>query len=149
MKTTLDFEKVETKNLLAKLDFSFFLEKNIESQDYSELDTQMIYHNYDKTLQQLKKKLKHNKEQFCYFAEGQVRKMFTGGFIPALFELDEGREHVFFDFPAIGENWAYFEIWQSFHRKKITKEKIWTFVIRLGSILAIILSILKLIETIK
>ena len=93
-------------------------------------------------------KSKANKKQFNYYAEGQVRKMFTGGLLPAMFELDEGRKHTLWDFPGIGENWAYFNHWQIYYKRKITREKIWDFIIKTGSILAFLLSVLKIIELI-
>jgi len=149
MKTTLNFEHKDTKELLAILDFEFFLKQNIEAERYSQADIDKIYSSYYQTKKAIETKAKANKKQFNYYTEGQVRKMFTGGFIPALFELDESREHVLFDFPAVGESWAYFNHWQTYQKRKITKEKIWNVVVKIGSVLAILLSFLKLIEFIN
>lgn len=74
--------------------------------------------------------------------------MFTGGTLPATFELDEGRRYQIMDFPATGKNWAYFEHWQKTYKLKLKKEKIWSIVIKTGSLLAFILTILKLYEII-
>ena len=146
MKTNLNFELEETKKLLSKLDFEFFLKQNIEKEKYNQSDIDKIYSSYNQTLQEIKTKAQAGKKQFHYSAEGQVRKMFTGGFLPALFELDESRGHTIFDFPAIGENWAYFKYWQIYKKRKITKEKIWNVTVKVGGVLAIILSVLKFLE---
>lgn len=149
MKTTLNFEAENTKKLLAKLDFEFFLKQNIETEKYKQPDIDSIYHSFKQTFDQLKIKASGNKKQFNYYAEGQVRKMFTGGFLPALFELDENRGHTITDFPAIGVSWAYFKYWQIYQKRKITKYKIWDITIKTGSILAIILSIIKFLDIIN
>ena len=86
---------------------------------------------------------------FYYFCEGKVRKGFTGGFLPSHFEMDESREHTIMRFEDVGEDWAYFYYWQKYYRRKITEEKIWEYIIKMGSILAIALSIIKLLETIN
>ena len=78
-----------------------------------------------------------------------MRKMFTGGFLPALFHLDEGRKHTMFKFQEIGQDLAYFKLWQGFYKRKVTAKKTWEVVVKIGSVLAIILSIIKLWETIS
>jgi hypothetical protein len=40
--------------------------------------------------------------------------MFTGGFLPALFHLDEGRRHTIFGFEEMGHDLAYFKLWQNY-----------------------------------
>jgi len=146
MKTALNFEHDDTKALLAKLDFEFFLKQNIEAEKYNQADIDNIYSNYHKSVKEIKTKAQADKKQFNYYTEGQVRKMFTGGFLLALFELDESRGHTLFDFPAVGESWAYFQHWQTYQKRKITKEKIWDITVKIGGVLAIILSILKFLE---
>jgi len=148
MKTDLNFEQTETKKLLSKLDFEFFLKQNIEVEKYKQSDIDAIYTAYKLFKKELRAKSKKNKRQFNYFAEGQVRKMFTGGLLPAMFELDEGRGHRLCDFPGIGENWAYFNHWQMYYKRKVTGEKLWNVIIKTGSILAFFLSISKIIELI-
>jgi len=149
MKTTLDFEKEDTKNLLAKLDFGFFLEMNINDHTYNRNDIDIIYSEFEKTKQLIKTKSKENKKQYNYFTEVQVRKMFTGGLLPSTFGLNESRGYTIMDFKSTGENWAYFDHWQKYQKHKITKAKIWDFTVKTGSILAIILSIIKFLELIN
>lgn len=72
--------------------------------------------------------------------------MFYGALLPSIFGLDESRGYIIIDFKGAGENWAYFKYWQKYQRRKITREKIWNIIIKGGSILAIILSIIKILE---
>lgn len=147
MKTKLDFENNDTKELLSRLDFDFFLKQNSEEQKYSETDMTDLYNSYKENLGTLRIKFKANRKQSNYFLESQVRKMFTGGFLPALFYLDEGRSHTIVAFKEAGNDLAYFKLWQEYYRKKVTLKKIWNVIIKTGSILAIILSLIKLWET--
>ncbi|MBE7510475.1 MAG: hypothetical protein HS118_09795 [Bacteroidia bacterium] len=149
MRTNLDFEQEDTKKLLSQLDFDFFLKQNIEKEKYKQEDIDKIYSSYRQTLTRIKTKAKENKKQFNFYSEGQVRKMFTGGLLPSMFELNENRGHTLIDFPAVGENWAYFSHWQTYQKRKITREKIWNIIIKTGSVLAIILSIIKFLEYLK
>lgn len=146
MKTDFNFEQDTTKKLLAKLDFEFFLKRNIEVEKYKQSDVDEIYISYNLFKKELLDYSKRNKKQFNYFAEGQVRKMFIGGLLPAMFELDEGKGHALCDFSKIWENWAYFNHWQSYYKRKVTREKIWDFIIKIGSILAFLLSFSKIIK---
>jgi len=148
MKTKLNFEDKATKELLSKLDFGFFLNINIEKEKYSNDDVKKIHSNYEFHKKSITEKSKQNKKQFHYYTEGQVRKMFTGGLLPAMLELDEGRSLSIFDFPSVGENWAYFDYWRKSYNRKLTKEKLWIYVTRTGSILAFALTIFKLYELI-
>jgi hypothetical protein len=146
MRTLLNFEEKSTKELISKLDFEFFLNQNINKENYPKESVSEIKKEFDLCHKELRNKSKTNRNQFYFYSEGQVRKMFTGGFLPALFELDESRRHTISDFKAVGENWAYFEYWSINYRKKQRKEKLWENTIRVGSILAFILTALKLYE---
>lgn len=135
--------------MLSKFNFEFFLKQNTEKEGYNQSDIDGVYEAYRRVSAEIKLKAKGNRKQFQYYMEGQVRKMFTGGLLPAFFELDESRRHAIFDFPEAGKNWAYFEYWQTYYKRKITRKKIWDFIIKTGSILAILLSIIKVIEYIN
>jgi len=128
------------------LDFEFFLNLNIEKRKYKKENIDLIFKSYSQCLEQIKEKAKENKKQFNLYSEGQVRKMFNGGLLPALFELDDTRDYEIIDFSSIGENWAYFNFWQKYQKKKINQNKIWNIIIKTGSILAIALTIIKLLE---
>lgn len=147
MKTNLNFEDPKTKELLSNLDLRFFLNENIREEKYPEREVSLMYSSYENTMKELKHKHKKNKRQANYFLEGQVRKMFIGGFLPALFHLDEGRKHTIVDFEGVGHDLAYFKLWQSYYKRKVTAIKTWDIIIKVGSVLAIALSLLKLWET--
>ena len=113
LETTLNFETNETKVLLSKLDFEFFLNKNIEEQNYTSGKTQILFSAHKEKYEQLLGKNKmENKEQNLFYIEGKVRKMFNGGLLPTLFELNNVREHVIVNFSEMGINWAYFDYWK-------------------------------------
>ena len=135
--------------MLSKFEFDFFLKQNIEEEKYNQAEIDILYSSYKKTLKDLKLKYKKDRKQANYFLEGQVRKMFTGGFLPALFHLDEGRKHTMFGFKDIGHDLAYFKLWQNYYNCKVTTKKIWDVVVKVGSVLAIILSIIKFLEYLK
>lgn len=149
MKTDLNFEQETTKKLLSELDFEFFLKGNFEKEKYNKESIEKIYFSYALTKKEIKAKAKENRKQFNLYSEGQVRKMFTGGFLPSLFELNENRGNRLIDFSAIGENWAYFSHWQDYQKRKIKLDKIWNVVLNIGSVFGIILAILKFLEYIK
>ena len=148
MKTKLNFEDKTTKELLSKLDFEYFLRQNIRNEKYSSENIKEIYASYKLHKEELNTQSKKKKKQFHYYIEGQVRKMFEDRLLPAMFELDGSRKHTIFDFPQIGENWAYFDYWKKSYSKILTKEKIWSYTTRIGSVLAIILTVLKLYKLI-
>lgn len=147
--TDLNFDHDTTRKLLSEFDFGFFLNQNIKKEKYKQEDIDKIHSSFKLTLTQIKVKSKENKKQFNFYSEGQVRKMFVGGFLPSLFELNDNRGHSLLDFSAIGENWAYFNHWQTYQKRKITRDKRWNAIIKSGSVLAIILSIIKLLEYLK
>ena len=144
--TTLDFEEKETKELLARYDFEFFLNQNIDAEGYKQKDIDEIYRGFEDTQKRVDIQKKKNRKQYNYFLEGYVRKMFVGGFIQALLNLNDAKRHVLFDFKAVGENWCYFKNWQDYYKRKITGEKAWEITIKIGSVLGIVLAILKLFE---
>ena len=141
----LKYDK-ETKELLCKYDYKYFVELNIGTERYSEENVDIIYRTYKDTKQKIKEASARNRKQYLLYLEGHVGKMFNGGLLPSLFNLNEIRQRVFLDFPAIGENWAYFEAWQKYYNRKFTKKKLWNGTVLVGSILGIFLSILKLVE---
>lgn len=149
MKTGLNFEQDSTKKILSELDFEFFLKENLEKEKYNKENVEKIYSSYELTKKKIKAKAKGNKKQFNLYSEGQVRKMFTGEFLPSLFELNENRGHRLLDFSGIGENWAYFSHWQAYQKRKIKLDKIWNVVVKTGSVFGIILAILKFLEYIN
>lgn len=149
MKSDLNYENYETKKLLCKFDFEFFLTKNFEDEKYTEERINEIYESYKSTKIEIKKSTEKNKKQFNLYCESKVRKMFNGGFLTSTFGLNEQRKYTILDFKETGVNWAYFNHWQQYYKKKIFLEKFWEVIVKVGSISAILLSIDKLLEALK
>lgn len=146
MKCELSFEDETTKDLLARLDLKYFLEQNIQEENYTELALKQMRARFASTTAELKARSRKRSSQLHLFAEGQVRKMFNGGLLPSLFHLNDIRDFRIEDFVAFGDNWAYFNHWQKRHKRKVTGAKVWTIVVRSGSILAFILSFIELMR---
>lgn len=141
-----EFDKKPTKELLTKLNFEYFLNRNIREEKYTEENIQKLYSSFKSNQARIRMEVKENPKQFNYFCEGQVRKMFTGGLLTSHFNLDDTRELTIIDFAEYGTNWAYFMHWQQNQKNQLKKEKIWNSLIKTGAILGIILSIMKLFE---
>jgi len=135
----------EIRELYVKYDFQYFLNK-IEK---NEFQSQQLIESYNKKKSKLQKEIKNNKRQTLFHIDGAVRKMHSGGLLPSLFELDETRKLSGIDFDGFGENWAYFDIWKKFEKRKILKSKIVKSVLFWGAILAYILTIIKILEYLK
>ncbi len=148
MKENLDFEDKSTKDLLSKYDMSFFLNQNIDDNDYSDEDISTMRDSFQFYQKDLIEKSKENSEQLFLYVEGQVRKMVTGGSLPSLFNLNETRELRILDFKASGHDWAYFSYWQKHYKRKVRLEQFWEWTTKVGSVLAIILTIFQLYEII-
>ena len=76
--------------------------------------------------------------------------MFDGGMLPSIFKIDGWtREFNILNFKDTGDCWARFEIWQNFELKKKRKDKMWGYFTKLGALLAIFLTILRLLDFLK
>ena len=136
------------KKALLQYDFRFFLEKDIEENDYSDKDLQVLFGSYEKGMAKYRNERKKNPRQFDYWLEGKVRLMFMGsGFLPGFFGLDGWtRERKVFNFEPWGDDWAIFDLWQKHERRRHRWNKSWEAVTKIGAVLAIALTILKLFE---
>jgi hypothetical protein len=121
----LPFDK-DHKELLLDYDFGYFMLKNFEEKNYSQDDIKAIYDTYCQTKKQVEKQLQKNKKQALLYLEGQVRLMFTGGLLPALFRIDGfTKEQTILHFSGYGENRAYFELWQNTDAKSRIEKRFW------------------------
>lgn len=136
------------KEALLKYDFAFFNKINIDENNYSEADLELMNCSYRDKLDYHRQQRKRNPRQYDYWLEGIVRKYFMGkGFLPGFFRLDGWTvSQKIFDFEAHGESWAVFEQWQKYERRRHRWKKSWEVVTKVGAVLAIILTILKLME---
>ena len=146
MEIFLDFEKEATKELLSNYDFEFFLKEDFNQNNYSKENIDSLYKSFNKHDILIKEKRKSNITQYNYYLEGMVRKMYIGGLLPCLFHLNNAKGHTITDFVGFGENWAYFNNWQHYYKRKVTKTKVWDYIVKSGGILAILLSLQKVYE---
>jgi len=139
------------KEALLQYDFKYFLDKDIEENNYSEEDVRLLYSSYSETLERLKKERMKNPKQYHYWLEGKVRLMFESqGFLPGFFGLDGWtRGRTCLDFKAFGESWAMFEMWQKYERRKFKRKKAWEYLTKTGALLAIVLTVIKIWETVS
>ncbi|MAY84192.1 MAG: hypothetical protein CMP59_08675 [Flavobacteriales bacterium] len=138
------------KEALLLYDFEFFLEKDIEQNDYSESEVQLIYSTYQSVTNKLKSDRIKNPKQHHYYLEGQVRLMFEDkGFLAGFLGLKGGGySRSTIDFKAMGDNWAYFDMWQKYERRKFRRKTAWDYITKIGAVLAILLTILTIWKSI-
>jgi hypothetical protein len=76
-----------------------------------------------------------------------VRLQWGGGMLPAHFRLDGStRRFNYFDPTNTGKEQAYFQYWQKLERKRRFRRITWDRITKVGAILAIILTIVKLFD---
>jgi len=134
------------REVLTKLDFEYFLKKIIEQKNYPEEKISELYQSKIDSIGKLKVELRKNKKQALFYLNGEIAKAVRGGMLPTHFNLSEIKEPAILDFKSYGRDWANFEIWKKYESRKLTGKKIWTWITKTGAILAIILSIIKLLE---
>lgn len=140
----------ETRKLYSNYNFKYFLDRHLSQHQYPQQELDKMHTAYATELNQLKKLMKANKRQGFYYVDGMIRKCHSGGFLPALFNLDESRgSGGFLDFYEIGKTWAYFDVWRKAERRKFFKKNFWDTVVKTGAILGFILSVIKIIEVIN
>lgn len=139
----------EHKTLVLDYDFEYFIKFDLEENNYSDQQISELYAGYHKTLKELQVKLKENKKQFLLYLDGQVRLMFDGGFIGGHFRIDGFTRKInILDFKGTGQDWAYFELWQKYERRKRNRKNAWDITVKVGAVLAIGLTALRIIEAI-
>jgi hypothetical protein len=135
----------DIRELYVSYDFEYFLNKVVsDSKDFKDAKVK-----YTEIIKELKAELKENKKQTLFHIDGAVRKMHSGGLLPSLFELDETRKLTGLDFSEYGLNWAYFDLWKKYEKRKILKTKISKMLLFWGAILAYALTVIKIIEYLK
>lgn len=136
----------EIRKLYIQYDYAFFTEENLRSNEYPSKDIQVMKASYKETKQLLLRKIKSNKRQGLFFLDGDIRKMHSGGLLPARFNLDETRSWTILDFEAEGECWACFDVWKKFEKRRYRRKNLSELIVKIGSILGIALSVLKIFE---
>jgi len=136
----------DVRSKLVKSDFRFFLDKNIAENKYSPTNIESIYYGKLQEDKIIDSDIKNNKKQQLIFMEGQVAKMVRGGMLPCHFNMNETREYRITDFEEYGKNWSIFEAWKKAERRKVIGKRIWNTTVKVGAILAILLSVIKVLE---
>ncbi|MBX2844527.1 MAG: hypothetical protein KTR26_22390, partial [Flammeovirgaceae bacterium] len=113
---------------------------------YPPENVEIIYSSYKEAGKKLKEKLKKNKTQTLFHIDGRVRALHGSGILPKRFELASRRTGSILNFVGEGESWAYFDIWQRYEKLKIFRKRFWETLIKIGALLGILLSIIKVIE---
>lgn len=147
MSDKLTFEFTEdVRSKLVKSDFRFFLDKNISENKYSPMNIESIFYGKLQEDKIIDRDIKNNKRQQLIFMEGQVAKMLRGGMLPCHFKMNETREFTITDFEEYGKNWSVFEAWKKAEKRKVIRKTAWDITVKVGAVLAIGLSIIKLLE---
>jgi hypothetical protein len=145
-KKEIPFSK-EFKDLILDMDFGYFLNEDFIDNNVSDADRVVTKQAFEKTTQDIKLRCKKNKKQCRFWLEGIVRLQWHGGMLPAQLKLDGfTRELTYFNHKELGENWAWFAYWQKLERKRRFWKTSWDRITKLGALLAIILTVLKLLE---
>ncbi len=139
----------EEKELYCKLDFKFFLDQNLDSDNVSAENRALIQKGYKETRNKIQIAKSINKTQYHLFLEGYVRKMHSGGMLPSHFNLSEAREFKIVRFEDYGENWAYFEEWSKREKYQFKRKKIWNRLVEIGALIGFILGAIRLYEVFK
>ena len=146
MQNQLNFDDKSTKELLSKYDMAYFFEENTSRNKYDPTNVKLVELSYKHHEQLLKTKIVNNKTQAYYLLDSYVRQMFTGGLLPSMFGLNDLSQIEIILFDDFGENWAHFDAWQKLYKQKNRSEKIWNIIVKTGTVLAFLLSFIKLYE---
>lgn len=140
---SLPFTEEATKRLLCSFDFEVFFRINSAALEYSPLLVYKAYASRSATKRSFLDLKVHRKQHFLYL-EGQVNKMYNGGLLPSLFNLNEVREFTIKDFSAFGDNWAYFDEWHKIKRRKLFWKDAWVRFVKIGSVITVVISAITL-----
>lgn len=140
----------EFRELILEMDLKYFLNEDLDIQNISEADRHIIQVAFDNTSAEILTRYNKNRKQCRLWLEGIIRLQWYGGYLPSTFKIDgKTREIQFLNFEATGENWAYFEFWQKLERKRKFWKVTWDKITKIGAVLAIILTLIKIISLIK
>ncbi len=107
------------ENIYFRYDFDYFLRKNIDSNNYSVSDLEVLKHSFETNKSKLEKELAANKIQCILYIETELLKCHYGGALPTHFKLNDQISFEILRFDNYGEIWALFDIWKSNLKVKI------------------------------
>ncbi|NVN18046.1 hypothetical protein GUA46_06820 [Muricauda sp. HICW] len=138
----------EFRELVLDMDFEYFLNEDLTANKVSDSDRTTAEQAYLKTTLEVQERYRKNKKQCRLWLEGIVRLQWFGGMLPSQLRLDGStRDLTYFDYEEVGRNWAWFAYWQKLERKRRFWKVSWDRVTKVGAVLAIVLTVLKLLET--
>lgn len=140
---------MKTKYLVRFLNNSAHLDADLELVDIiqvatsnSRLNSADSTHIFDYVDTQRHQKLtsRANSDHSRKLAANHLKTTIRAAFIKSLYETTT------IYFQGIGHDLAYFKLWQNYYKRKVTVKRVWDAIVKVGSVLAIILSIIKLWE---
>ena len=142
----LPFSK-EYRDLILERDWLYFMKEDPVKPEMSDQDMAVMQEGFDARTAEIRKQYVKNKKQCRLMLEGVVRLQWSGGFLPAYLKIDGYTKGLSsFDYKKMGKEWASFAFWQKLERRRRFWQLTWDKVTKAGALLAILLSILKLIE---
>lgn len=142
MKKEIPFTK-EYQDLVLDMDFEYFQNEYLKEQKATPEEIAIIKEAYNTTKKDIEKRYKKNKKQCRLWLGG----IWHGGLLPAQLRLNgTTQSFIIIDFEQTGENWAYFDYWQKLEKRRRFWRVTWNGVTKVGAILAIALTVLKLID---
>ena len=138
----------EYRDKLLDMDFNYFLDDHLKDELHAIDDKAKISESFKISTTEIEKRYQKDKKQCRLWLEGLVRLQWHGGMLPAHFRLDGSTKKLnYFDPTNTGKEQAYFQYWQKLERKRRFWRLTWDKVTKVGAVLAILLSIIKLIDT--
>lgn len=140
----------EYRDKLLDMDFIYFLDDHLRPKDTAQTTDEkaQISKSFKTTTAEIEKRYAKDKKQCRLWLEGLVRLQWGGGMLPAHFRLDGStRRFNYFDPTNTGEEQAYFQYWQKLERRRRFRRITWDRITKIGAVLAIILTIIKLVNT--
>jgi hypothetical protein len=136
----------DEKDLYSRLNFQYFLNHHINSENLTAENVEIMKASYTKTKLLIKTLRTADRAQFQLYAEGCVRKMHSGGMLPCHFNLNEARGFSITDFEEYGREQAFFEYWARGRRRLRIRKLFWKRAVEGGALLGFILAIIHLKE---
>lgn len=140
----------EYRDLILDRDWRYFMNEDPVKTKLSEHDLAALNVGFETKTAEIQKKYKKNRKQCRLLLEGEIRLQWACGFLPAYLKIDGYTKGLgTTDYKKLGEEWASFAFWQKLERKRRFWKISWDRITKIGAVLAILLSVLKLIEAIS
>lgn len=139
----------EFRELALDMDFGYFLDGDLDEANVPAADRQAIRTAFEEETARLRKRYRDNRKHCRLWLETRVRMQWQGGMLPAQFRLDGFTKRLgFHDYNHLGREWALFDFWQKLERRRRLIKLSWDRTTKIGAVLAILLTLLKLYEVV-